>query len=129
MKTCATLLVIVLFAQQATAGQGPQASLVSRAALDAAVQSMADRRAVNLTKIRRVLDDDDMQRAARGLADVRRLSRGLDLLDDDTLERLAVESDKVRQQQAPGRTRKILLIVLFTLVILAMLASSVRPSS
>ena len=129
MRICAVILAIVLVAEQGVGAQGPVSSLVSRAELDAALQSATNRRAMNLQKIRRVLEDDETARTAKGVADVTRLSNRLAGLDDRTLERLAAESDKVSQQQSHGRTGKVLLIILLSLVILAMLASAYQPSS
>jgi hypothetical protein len=129
MKICAAVLAIVLFAQQTAGAQGLQPSLVSRATLDAALESVAVRRAANLKKIQQVLDDAKEERAVAGLADPGRLSSGLAVLDDRTLDRLAVESDRVMQQQGRGKTGKVLIIVVFTLIILALIASALAPES
>jgi hypothetical protein len=129
MKICAAVLAVVLFAQQTAGAQGPQASLVSRATLDAALESVAVRRAANLKTIRQVLDDAKEELAVAGLADPGRLSSGLAVLDDRTLDRLAVESEQVVQQQGQGKTGKVLIIVVFTLVILALVASALAPES
>lgn len=129
MKICAAVLAIVLFAQQTAGAQGLQPSLVSRATLDAALESVAVRRAANLRKIRQVLDDAKEELAVAGLADPRRLSSGLAALDDRTLDRLAVESEQVSQQQGRGKAGKVLIIVVFSLVILALIASALAPES
>jgi hypothetical protein len=129
MKICAVVLAIVLFAQQTAGTQGARASLVSRATLDAALESVAVRRAANLHKVRQVLDDATEELAVAGLADPRRLSGGLAALDDRTLDRLAVESERVIQQQGQGKTGKVLIIVVLTLIILALIASALAPES
>jgi hypothetical protein len=129
MKICATVLAIVLFAQQTTGAQGAQPSLVSRATLDAALDSVAVRRAANLRKIRQVLDEAKEELAVAGLADSRRVSSSLAALDDRALDRLAVETDRVVQQQGQGKTGKVLIIVVFTLIILALVASALAPES
>lgn len=129
MKTCASVLAIVLFAQQTAGAQGLQPTLVSRATLDAALESVAERRAANLKKIRQVLDDAKEERAVAGLADPGRLSIALAALDDRTLDRLAVESERVAQSQGQGKTGKVLIIVVFTLIILALVASALAPES
>jgi hypothetical protein len=129
MKVCAAVLAIVLFAQQTAWAQAPQPSLVSRATLDVALESVAVRRAANLKKIRQVLADAKEELAGSGLADPGRLSSGLAVLDDRTLDRLAVESEQVVQQQGQGKTGKVLIIVVFTIVILALVASALAPES
>lgn len=124
MKIGAALLVTVLLAQQAAGAQANRAPLVSRTALDAALQSGAARRAANLKRIRQVLE-----KAADRAAEAARLSERLDLLDDETVERLANRSDEVARQQGMGKGTKVVVTVLLTLIILALVASALAPES
>lgn len=129
MKTCAVVLVFALLAQQTAAAQAIERSLVSRAELDAVLVSTGERRTVNLEKIRQALDGADASRVAAGLIDAGRLSSGVAMLDDRTLDRLARESDAVPRQQGSGKSNRILVIVFLTLVILAVVASALLPES
>ena len=129
MKTLTWILTLVMLAQQMTAAQSVERAVASRAALDAALISSANRRAMNLEKVRRLLADPEFARAAARLGDVRRLSDRLIVLDDRTLERLARESDAAAQQTGGGGPSKVLIIVLLTLVILAVVASALAPES
>src|SRR5687768_40266 len=109
MRICTWVLTLVMFAQQTTAAQSIQPPVASRAALDAALASSAERRAMNLKKVRRMLADPEFARTAARLADVRRLSDRLTVLDDRTLERLARESDSAAQQTGGGGPGKVLI--------------------
>lgn len=129
MRAIAAFLVLVLVAPQAAGAQTPHHSVVSQARLDAALRSSSDQRAANLQKIRGVLDDPDVVRAARPLTDTRQLATRLGALDDRTLERLAAEAEAIRQPQGGGKAVRVVVIVMLALVILAVVASALAPES
>ena len=103
--------------------------MASRAVLDAALARSASQRAANLTKVRQLLAHPDAVRGVRRLADIKRLSERLTVLDDRTLEHLARESDAATQPTGGGGPGKVLIIVVLTLVVLAIVAAALAPES
>ena len=128
MKQCAVVLAIAMLAQQTGAAQGVQQPVASRAVLDAALASSASHRAENLKKVRQLLAHPDAVRGVRRVADIKRFSERLTVLDDRTLEHLARESDAATQGGGGG-SGKVLVIVVLTLVVLAIVAAALAPES
>ena len=128
MRSCTILLVMTLLAPRTAVAQGIRQPLASQAVLDAALADIANQRTANLQKVRRLLAHPDSVRTVRRLADVRRVSERLSVLDDRTLERLAKDSEAAIQP-AGGGPSKVLIIVLLTLIVLAIVAAALAPES
>ena len=129
MKLCAVVLAVAMLAQQTVSAQAIPRPVASRAVLDAALASSATQRAANLTKVRHLLAHPDAVRGVRHLADIKRLSERLTVLDDRTLAHLARESDAATQPSGGGGPGKVLVIVILTLVVLAIVAAALAPES
>ena len=128
MRSCTILLLMTLLAPRPAVAQSLRQPLASQAVLDAALADMASQRTANLQKVRRLLAHPDAVRTVRGLADVRRVSERLAVLDDRTLERLARDSDAATQSSGGG-PGKVFIIVVLTLIVLAIVAAALAPES
>ena len=128
MRPCAIVLLIAMLGPRTVAAQSIREPVVSQDVLDAALAGIAGQRAANLQKVRRLLTHPDAARAVRSLADVRRVSERLSVLDDRTLARLAKDSDAAMQSTGGGPS-KVIIIVVLTLIILAIVAAALAPES
>lgn len=125
----AALLAVILPIQQVHAAQGRQSFLITRGELRAAMRSAAEQREANLQRVRRLLRQPEVEREAGRLVDLVRVSRALTALDDRTLERLAVESDRAGESLRAEGAGKVLIIVGLVVVILLVIVSATLPES
>lgn len=128
MKLCAVVVLIAILAPRTVAAQSIRHSVARQAVLDAALAHTASQRSENLQKVRQLLADPAAARAVSGLADIRRVSERLAVLDDRTLARLAKESDAATQSSGGGPS-KVIIIVVLTLIVLAIVAAALAPES
>ncbi len=96
-----TLVLSLCFPGDLIAQQQP-GHVVSLEELRTALVSRSVERAANVQEVQKLLRHDEVQKRFGALADLEKIEQALPTLDDETLSRLAADSQKVNDQLQAG---------------------------
>jgi len=97
-----TTLVLILCFPSDLIAQQQLGHVVSLEELRAALVSRTVERAANVQEIQKLLRHAEVQKRFGALADLEKIEQALPTLDDETLSRLAADSQKVNDQLQAG---------------------------
>ena len=97
-----TTLVLILCFPSSLIAQQQLGHVVSLEELRTALVKRAAQRAANVQEIQKLLRHAEVQKRFGALADLEKIEQALPTLDDETLSRLAADSQKVNDQLQAG---------------------------
>jgi len=97
-----TTLVLTLCFPSNLLAQRQLGHVVSLEEMRTALVKRAVERAANVQEIQKLLRHDEVQKRFGALADLEKIEQALPTLDDETLSRLAADSQKVNDQLQAG---------------------------
>ena len=97
-----TTLVLILCFPSSLIAQQQLGHVVSLEELRTALVSRSAQRAADVQEIQKLLRHDEVQQRFGALADLEKIEQALPTLDDETLGRLAADSQKVNDQLQAG---------------------------
>ncbi len=121
-----TTLVLTLCFPSNLLAQQQLGHVVSLEELRTALVSRTVERAANVQEIQKLLRHDEVQKRFGALADLKKIEQALPTLDDETLSRLAADSQKVNDQLqagAPGWVNGLIIGVIVAVVVILVWAN------
>ncbi len=112
-----TTLVLILCFPGDLIAQQQLGHVVSLEELRTALANRTVERAANVQEIQKLLRHDEVQKRFGALADLEKIEQALPTLDDETLSRLAADSQKVNDQLQAGLSEWALALIIVGAVV------------